>query len=84
MTEALPHWPRLMGLDVAAAYCGISASTFELRVGVEPVRLGSRKLWDKKRLDAWIDGLSDAGPQDWLGVLDAREAQERSPRRRRG
>lgn len=50
--------PRLLNRDQAASYCGVSATTFEAHVAVQPVRIGSRVLWDKVALDAWLDEQS--------------------------
>ncbi len=51
---ALP--PRLVNRESAAAYTGIGATKFDelVRLGVMPkaTRLGTRRLWDVRRLDA--------------------------------
>jgi hypothetical protein len=53
------HKPRLLTLEEAADYCGgIAAETFEAHVHVAPVRIGTRKLWDIKTLDHWLDQQS--------------------------
>lgn len=71
----LPAWPRLLGAELAAAYCGISKSTFVARVGFgqlpAPVRLGRRSLWDRQILDRFIDalvGANDDETDEWAGV----------------
>ena len=54
--------PRLLNVQQAAAYCGVSASVFEAWTSVEPLRPepgGKRKLWDIRALDAWLDQLSN-------------------------
>jgi hypothetical protein len=68
--------PRLLSRDAAAAYCGIVAETFEehIRPHVRPVEIGSRRLWDVKALDRWLDqksGLTDAlrPVNEWLEAL---------------
>lgn len=52
--------PRLLARDAAAAYCGVTAETFELHVRphVRPVEIGARRLWDVKALDRWLDERS--------------------------
>lgn len=56
--------PRLLGLyrmrdDLISApeYCGISATHFEKHCPLKPIRIGQRRLWDVRALDAWIDKL---------------------------
>ena len=62
--EKLPHWPRGLNQQRAAAYLGISTGTFakEQRAGVwpEPVLIAGRrrKIWNRKALDAAFDRLS--------------------------
>lgn len=55
---------RLKNIDDAAAYCGVSASTFsrEVRPHVPPVRIGERILFDIKALDRWLDEKSGISP----------------------
>ena len=76
--------PRLLSLDAAAAYLGITAPTFEqhVRPHVPPVEIGTRRLWDVKALDQWLDlqsGLGDAlRPVDeWLAELENDRASSR-------
>ena len=57
----LPHWPRLLSLEEAARYVGVSVNAFKSRVGdlwPEPIRFGRRTLYDKDALDRTVDGLS--------------------------
>ena len=58
---ALPHWPRLLSEEQAAAYVGVSASSFRERIG-DPwpaaIRIGRRRLYDRLALDSAVDGLS--------------------------
>jgi hypothetical protein len=46
--------------DAAAAYLGIHRETFEqhVRQHIPPVEIGTRKLWDIKALDHWLDHQS--------------------------
>ncbi len=57
----LPEWPRLMSAPSAGAYLGIHEYTFLAGVGTvwpEPVRLGRRKLWDRRALDRAVEALA--------------------------
>jgi hypothetical protein len=67
---ALPDWPRLMPVDLAAKYVGIG-STMLRESGPQPKRLGKRVLYDRQDLDRWVDGL-DGQP------LNPREREEES------
>jgi hypothetical protein len=53
---ALPNWPRLMGVDLAAAYLGLSATTLREK-GPEAKEYGKRRLYDRNDLDRWADRL---------------------------
>lgn len=61
----LPDWPRRMGLDLAAAYMGVSPGTFLERVKKRqypaPIAEGRRTLWDRQRLDQVVDIQSGLG-----------------------
>lgn len=63
--------PRLLDEDTAAAYLGIGATRFRMRVQKkelpQPHRDGRRLLWDRKLLDRYVDALSgiDAQPEGW-------------------
>lgn len=68
--------PRLLSRDASAAYCGVTAETFEehIRPHIPPIEIGARRLWDVKALDRWVDqqsGLSQrVRPiEDWLAEL---------------
>ena len=76
--------PRLLSRDAAAAYCGVTAETFEqhVRPHIQPVEIGARRLWDVKALDHWLDrqsGLVERlRPADqWLGDLEIDLAHSR-------
>lgn len=52
----MPGWPRLMDVDLAAAYLGIGASTLRDK-GPGAKHLGRRVLYDRRDLDRWADAL---------------------------
>ena len=57
----LPDWPRLLSREQAAAYLGVSVNMLESRAGnmwPEPIRVGKRKLWDRKAIDHALDLVS--------------------------
>jgi hypothetical protein len=80
---ALPHWPRLMGVELAAEYLSISASTLRER-GPPAKHLGRRALWDIRDLDRWADALAgqplDAKQREEEGEDILRRVQERLSR----
>lgn len=57
--------PRLIDVDQAARYLGISPKTIRNRIGpkaekpfpIKPRRIGRRVLFDIRQLDAYIDSL---------------------------
>lgn len=56
----LPHWPRLLSADEAAAYVGVSRNTFLEHVGdpwPAPIPFGRRKLFDRLAIDRAVDGI---------------------------
>lgn len=59
---ALPDWPRLMSEPLAAEYLSIGVTTLRQR-GPKPKRHGKRRLYDRRDLDRWADGL-DGQPLD--------------------
>jgi hypothetical protein len=73
--------PRLLDLETAAAYVGLSATTFERAVGdgvyPQALRDGRRRHWDRRSLDAAVDrrsGLpasSQESPDDLTRAIDA-------------
>jgi|KBSSwiStaDraftv2_1062776.scaffolds.fasta_scaffold3616079_2 hypothetical protein len=75
---------RLLNVEDAAAYCGVSPALFERHVRVLPIKLGRRKVWDVRAIDLWIDrqqhSPATAAPDDWLRFLD--EQSQKGPRRR--
>jgi hypothetical protein len=59
---------RLLKLTDAAAYCGLKPRYFRKHIGIPPVRLGPHELWDRTKLDAYIDALQGEKPksgEDW-------------------
>ncbi len=73
---ARPDWPRLMSEPDAAAYLSISPTTLRQR-GPKPKPLGSRRLWDRRDLDRWVDAL-DGQP---LGPVEIAEESAEVERR---
>lgn len=65
---------RLLKLRDAAAYCGLPPRYFRKQVGIAPVRLGPHELWDREKLDAYIDALQGDGrkreTQDWSDAVE--------------
>lgn len=55
---SLPDWPRLMPVELAAAYLSRSATVIRER-GPKPKRDGRSVLYDRKDLDRWADRLGD-------------------------
>lgn len=77
--------PRLVDLDLAAAYVGLSAGAFMTAVDEgrypPPIEDGRRKQWDLRAIDAAIDrrsGLApvsrrDESPDAIMEAIDAAE-----------
>lgn len=63
---ATDPWPRLMSRSLAARYFGISPNHFERHVPIEPIQMGSRKLYDRLALDEYADAMS-ASQTEWIG-----------------
>ncbi|KAA5609133.1 hypothetical protein F1189_25850 [Rhodovastum atsumiense] len=76
----MPHWPRGLSEDLAAAYVGLSSSTFRREVGAgrapASVRLTpGRQVWLREDLDAWLDRLAgrapaSAGTNPWMARVN--------------
>jgi len=74
---------RGLSLDEAAEYCGVSTNTLT-RHGPAPIKIGDRKIYDRRALDRWLDQLAgidppqigeDAAPEDaLLEAIHARKA----------
>lgn len=63
--STLPGWPRVLRRELAAAYCGISASTLDAAVSVgripRPFAIaGNVRGWLRDDLDRWLDEQRDA------------------------
>jgi len=82
MAEAkLPGWPRGLGEELAAAYVGLSKTTFRMlwdRGDIPaPVKLTTkRQVWYKDALDEWLDrkaGITPASQpeaaNEWLAAI---------------
>lgn len=54
--------PRMLNLELAAAYVGLSAAAFRRSVDVghypAPLKDGRRKQWDRRALDVAVDQRS--------------------------
>lgn len=63
--ERLPDWPARMTAPVAAAYMGVSQSTFLARYQARGVKEGGNTFWARAQLDRMIAdqfGLTEAAP----------------------
>ncbi len=49
---------RMLSQSEAAMYCGLPVKKFPVICNVAPTEIGGKKLFDKKRLDRWLDELS--------------------------
>jgi hypothetical protein len=75
----LPGWPRLLSLELAASYVGVSEHLFKKNVGIKwprPHRDGKRILWDRHELDMMIDG-TERKTQKIINLEKLRERIER-------
>jgi predicted DNA-binding transcriptional regulator AlpA len=75
----LPGWPRGMRAEFAAAYVGLSISSFRTEVArgraPKPINLTLKRLvWLKDDLDGWLDRLAgrttNLAKTDWQAALD--------------
>jgi prophage regulatory protein len=66
----MPHWPRVLGEELAASYVGLSASStralrkagdFPQPIQLTPGRVG----WLREDLDAWVDKRAGRGGEKW-------------------
>jgi hypothetical protein len=79
----LPDWPRLMSVELAAAYLSRSVTIIRER-GPEPKRDGRSVLYDRVDLDRWADRLAGQPLTDRQREEEAKEVERRFLERRRG
>lgn len=80
---SLPDWPRLMTIELAAAYLSRSETVIRER-GPTPKRDGKSVLYDRHDLDRWADALGGQ-PLDKADHADeAKEVERRFLERYRG
>lgn len=80
---ALPNWPRLMDIELAAAYLSRSPTVIRER-GPKPKRDGRSVLYDRHDLDRWADSLGDQPLSQREREEEAKEVERRFLERRRG
>lgn len=73
---------RLLSLEEAASYCGMSGPTFASECPVIPIKIRTRVLYDREQIDRWIDSLAPDRPlspshEELLGRLDHAHAPKR-------
>jgi predicted DNA-binding transcriptional regulator AlpA len=70
MTRRANLEPRGLSRVQAAAYVGVGTTLFDAMVKdgrmPKPFRINTRILWDRYRLDAAFDALSDQNETRWL------------------
>ena len=75
--ERLPDWPARMTAPIAAAYMGVSQSTFLARFGSTGVKEGANTFWARTQLDRLVEqqfGLASVqGRQPGLGSGDVED-----------
>lgn len=82
--SALPDWPRLMSVELAAAYFSVSVNTFR-SWGIPPLEQGRRVLYDRRNLDRYADHLAGYPLTGQEQRLEASEVERRFlGRRKRG
>lgn len=66
---APPYWPRAMKRATAAAYCDMSAASFDKEVALgrlpNPIMLGGHHHWSRKALDDAIEQLAGEKAGHW-------------------
>lgn len=84
----MPAWPRRLSLALAAAYLGISPSKLSEGAGKAypaPIRDGRNVLWDRRALDAYVDGAAEAGAGSGLDpVMERIRERRKAQARQRG
>lgn len=58
-------WPRAMSIDKAAAYLDLSIAAFRKHVSITPSRIGGRVVYDKEKLDEFVDRLDPEKVKGW-------------------
>jgi predicted DNA-binding transcriptional regulator AlpA len=70
MTRRADLEPRGLSRVQAAAYVGVGTTLFDAMVKdgrmPKPFRINTRILWDRYKLDAAFDALSDQNETRWL------------------
>ncbi len=74
---ALPGWPRALKVELAAAYVGLSVTSFRQMVmpSVPPVYLTEKRIaWLREDLDRWLDSRAGRASQairqnSWDSIL---------------
>lgn len=79
----LPDWPRLMPIELAAAYLSRSATVIRER-GPTPKRDGRSVLYDRRDLDRWADRLGDQPLDEPERMKESAEIERRFLEKRRG
>lgn len=75
--------PRLMGVEDAAYYVGISP-TFLREKGPAPKNIGRRVVYDRLDLDRWADRLGGQPLDDGQDEAEAKDVERRFLESRRG
>jgi hypothetical protein len=78
----LPDWPRLLSIELAAAYVGLGVTAFEA-LELPARRIGRRKLYDRNELDRWADRLDGQPVEDGGGADESKAAERRFLERRK-
>lgn len=78
---ALPDWPRLMPIEMAASYLSRSATVIRER-GPAPKRDGRSVLYDRRDLDRWADNLGGQPLDDAAEREEAAEVERQFLERR--
>jgi len=69
----MPYWPRRMGVELAAAYVGVSPTKFLEGVGrkyPKAFKDGGNSLWYREDLDHAVDVEKTGGAQSGVNEWD--------------
>jgi len=80
---SLPDWPRLMPIELAAAYLSRSETVIRER-GPKPKRDGRSVLYDRRDLDRWADRLDGQALEEDDRAKESAEVERRFMEKRRG